>query len=276
MKHSDGSTFFHYEFGPHIIEPREIRLKGSRSIGICRGFEVNTVPLVDGADLDSSRFAPNDSLLTEYGFCQRNNLLVTEYILDTLRDTYGSNVHISFNLRIHWIQQIIQILSELHDSGTAHDRLFNSNIYLKDNYRTIVLGNINLRKYIRDKTFDDFAFSAPEIIVEDNPNHNEASTIYSFGLVCYEIMCDSAPFNKYDDVDSIKKAVLQGERPIIPDHFPDGLLEIVHRCLSEDPNDRPTWEELMLLNMEDISLQEVAKSEKKWANSWDIISEVCN
>ncbi|KAG0612965.1 hypothetical protein M758_6G066400 [Ceratodon purpureus] len=64
--------------------------------------------------------------------------------------------------------------------------------------------------------------------------------IYSFAMVGYEILTGNLPFPNISNAE-VRRLVLKGERPQLPDGCPDKLKDLIKRCWSEDPQKRPPF-----------------------------------
>jgi serine/threonine protein kinase len=62
--------------------------------------------------------------------------------------------------------------------------------------------------------------------------------IYSFGMVCYEILTGHVPFPNLSPAD-VKRMVLLGERPELPNECPPRLRTLIEACWSSEPSLRP-------------------------------------
>jgi serine/threonine protein kinase len=71
----------------------------------------------------------------------------------------------------------------------------------------------------------------------------KAADIYSFGMVCYEVLTGKAPFGDHPPRDY--DLVLNGGRPELPDHVPEHMKGIMRRCWHADPSFRPSWTEIV-------------------------------
>lgn len=102
-----------------------------------------------------------------------------------------------------------------------------------------------------DKTVlhgDDFLanWAAPEVIRD--AYHSQASDIYSFGLVLWELLVGTVPFSDVKRQDDIRERVLDGLRPDIPpcflnppyEEFFITFTDLMKRCWSPEPLLRPT------------------------------------
>ena len=84
------------------------------------------------------------------------------------------------------------------------------------------------------------------MIKEDHQvlKHPLKRDIYSYGMVCFEILTGRVPFSSVLNEKEVKSLVLQGKRPILPeDPQKCSLLlkELIESCWSSNPRKRPTF-----------------------------------
>jgi serine/threonine protein kinase len=67
--------------------------------------------------------------------------------------------------------------------------------------------------------------------------------IYSFGMVCYEILTGLIPFHDCKLTDLRERIVEEELRPLIPDYCPE-LSELITTCYHSNPATRPSFDEI--------------------------------
>jgi serine/threonine protein kinase len=85
---------------------------------------------------------------------------------------------------------------------------------------------------------DNDAVKLPEIA------HPFKADVYSFALVCYEILTGKEPFEGEKMSDLYKRVVLEHARPELPKTCPRRLVSLIRRCWDHDPLSRPDFPEI--------------------------------
>lgn len=75
--------------------------------------------------------------------------------------------------------------------------------------------------------------------------YTKESDVYSYAMTCYEVLTGLQPFEHEGYDDSNYDVVFHGERPKLPIKMKDWIKGLLRRCWSQDPSERPTFEEIV-------------------------------
>lgn len=76
--------------------------------------------------------------------------------------------------------------------------------------------------------------------------YSKASDVYAFSLVMDEIITNKKPLKNLLNSSMIFKEVVQNKkRPEFDENIPECFKNLIEKCWSDDPNDRPTFEEII-------------------------------
>ena len=114
-------------------------------------------------------------------------------------------------------------------------------------------------------------FRAPEILqacqvgnVSKNKDvFSKAVDIYSYGMVCYEILTGKLPFE--DHIGNAFDVVLEGGRPEISYDVEDWTRQLLSRCWECNPDARPTIPEVLDLLVANSVIPREAKDLVKFS-----------
>ncbi|KAG0602655.1 hypothetical protein M758_10G030800 [Ceratodon purpureus] len=165
------------------------------------------------------------------------------------------------------MHQIIEGVRYLHEKGVEHRDLKSENILVKlvsvkdaeTTYHTHVkVADFGLSKLKENSSrYSNYTLSvgttrwmAPELINTATfgahksrkkiPKSPFQSDIYSFAIICYEILTGEVPFYEIGTQSDVKKKVVGGLRPVLPIHCPSNLKTLIERCWSQLPEGRPS------------------------------------
>lgn len=102
---------------------------------------------------------------------------------------------------------------------------------------------------------------APEVLLGHGYSHT--CDVWSFGVVCWELMTARIPFDGMSMVLVASKVALEGMRLPVPADAPLQLLRLMARCWAEAPAQRPEFSEV-LTELEAIR-QDIPKGAAPWA-----------
>ena len=150
---------------------------------------------------------------------------------------------------------IASIMLYLHKNNVIHRDLKLSNILL-DDYMFPKIADFGLAKVIqanRDSFIEQsikgikgtLTYLAPEILCDEkDPQYSKASDVYSFAFIVYEMFT-----HKLTDLGKsfweVVNFVSSGKRPPFDDSIPECYRNLINKCWSLDPSDRPTFEQIV-------------------------------
>lgn len=92
---------------------------------------------------------------------------------------------------------------------------------------------------------DSFYYLSPEKLLS-NDNVTGKSDVYSFGLIAYAIATNKIAFQEEEDPSQfIQKVIEDICRLKLKGDVPNGFLDMIERCLSIKPDDRPSFIEIL-------------------------------
>jgi serine/threonine protein kinase len=84
---------------------------------------------------------------------------------------------------------------------------------------------------------------APEVM--RHQKYSESADIYSFAVVINEMFCEEPPYRYLLPVQAAIAVAKKGARPSTKKLKNDILKNIIERCWSENPAERPDWETII-------------------------------
>lgn len=95
------------------------------------------------------------------------------------------------------------------------------------------------------------------------------SDVYSFAILCYEILTGDIPFSYIQIPNQMKKVVLNGGRPILPNRCPNMLKYLIERCWAHNPTARPSFDQISkeLQHLKCLYLQEPPEQQERWESN---------
>ena len=179
------------------------------------------------------------------------HFLVTEYIDGkTVRELFdGGKLGLIDLTRL--LQQVCDALWEAHTEDIIHRDLKMDNIMVKRRSDGQVQAKILDFGVARDFTDRSSltkqgdvpgtpSIVAPELVEQARPSPR--SDIYSLGIIIYEVLTGSTPFQEETDLELIRAHQQKPIPPIeeqVSENPPPELIQLTHSLLEKDPDDRP-------------------------------------
>lgn len=139
----------------------------------------------------------------------------------------------------------------LHSHNFIHRDIKPSKILLDDSLFPVIRGfNVLIKSDDKDseKVFKgNPEYMAPEILMREKST--KAMDVYSFAMVIYEIITLKKPFDdiNHPNIIQVLQRVQQGKLPNLDESIPEAFRDLIQRCWSLDPEERPTFNEIVRL-----------------------------
>ena len=145
-------------------------------------------------------------------------------------------------------------MSYLHSQGIIHGNLQPTNI-LEDNNLYPKICNFGFSFFDKEEinpiqsvrvTYRSNIYAAPDIIRKRRELSPECD-VYSFGMIVYTLITGKIPFKEdlHENTFRVFTKIIRGMRPEIDPEVPNCYKELISRCWSDDPSDRPTFDEIV-------------------------------
>jgi serine/threonine protein kinase len=135
----------------------------------------------------------------------------------------------------------------VHAKGFIHRDLKPSNILINSLGHALIGDFGTSRLEVDDATLTTEAgtvrYAAPEMFREGE--YTNKADVFSFGLVLYEILVGSAVFPSSEYSLPVMKRILAGEMPEIPAKCGQFMQNLISRCWSLNPGDRPSFDQIL-------------------------------
>ena len=178
--------------------------------------------------------------------------IVTEYadggdLSEKIKERKNKNGNFTESEILDYFTQICLAIRHIHEKKIIHRDLKSGNIFLMKN-GFVKLGDFGIAKNFQ-RTIDKAKtmvgtpyYLSPEMI-ESKP-YDSKSDIWSLGVLLYEMMTFKMPFNA-NSLASLIIKITRGNYIPPPVIYTKDLRELVSKCLTLDPKNRPTIKEIL-------------------------------
>lgn len=136
-------------------------------------------------------------------------------------------------------------MKKLHKKNIIHRGLKLTSIYLDDNLEpkidTFPFAKDATNSYELHNYADEFVFTAPELLMDKE--HGFPVDVFSYAFVLYFLFTNDIGMRKHFAM-SIFGLICKGSRPNRPDDIPDHYWELIQNCWKQNPDERPTFEDI--------------------------------
>ena len=216
-------------------------------------------------DFEILKLLNSPTILSAYDFFEDkdNYYIVGEFCeLGSLRKLLKNKEIKSFKKKIYLMKKITECVAFCHSNYIAHRDIRPDNFLIDKYFRPKLCNfgmaerfkaesisdhnNINYRNDISNCIIDNFsgniAYISPEIIL-NTPYNPFKSDIWALGVTFFEILNGCLPWGKCPK-SVMEDLICQGEF-IMPRNVPDDIAKLINQCLSVNPNERPTAQQIL-------------------------------
>ena len=199
----------------------------------------------------------------DYGRC-----LILELMSGDLSDWIHNRPRFSLHVSVDILFQIAEAMQHIHNAGFVHQDLKPRNILFKvvadehlsaAGYVVVKVADFGMATKTREEELSEYLdrslgtirYRAPEVPMRGENiesvliRNSNVVDVYSFGIVCYQILSGKQPFEDCRLL-FLTKQVRAGLRPTLPATCPRILASLIEQCWASDPNSRPDFERICL------------------------------
>ncbi|ESO00772.1 hypothetical protein HELRODRAFT_82658, partial [Helobdella robusta] len=137
-------------------------------------------------------------------------------------------------------KQLVETVIKVHAAGVIHRDIKDENLILQLDTQRLKLIDFGSGTFYKDTPFTEFegtrVYSPPEWVTE-NKYQGLPATVWSLGILLYDMVCGDIP---YEHDEQIVRAEVHFRVPLSFE-----VRDLIRKCLSVDPNDRPTCEQIL-------------------------------
>jgi serine/threonine protein kinase len=192
----------------------------------------------------SHRFIlPFIGFTAEPPYCIVTKFIVNDSLFNALRDDPKSLQLTPLDLTVI-AYGIADGMAYLHSCSCIHRDMKSENILLDENKHPVICDfgssrTAALQEELRTGDIGTPNYMAPEFIRTEPYTHKV--DVYSYGLLLWELLTRTTPFQGMITSQVIFQVGLQGKRPEIPSDAPEGLSSLIQLCWSSNPDERPEF-----------------------------------
>lgn len=203
---------------------------------------------------------PNICLLLGYSTTEGREVMISELMKCSLLDVFKAHLiqvtKMPLKQQVLYAHQLAQGMNYLHTSNPIilHRDLKPANLLI-DNAGTLKISDFGLAKvrsklpgnltdeYTMTGETGSYRFMAPEVYRHED--YTETVDVYSYAMILYNLMDGRPPWPHLNGAVAVKKAAVEGERPILPRRWDERLSNLIQECWDENASVRPSFQKIL-------------------------------
>ncbi|RGB39595.1 kinase-like domain-containing protein [Rhizophagus diaphanus] len=171
-------------------------------------------------------------------------MMVMDFKNGSLRQHLDNNfISLNWKQKMWGIHVIAYGLKDIHSKGLIHHDLHCGNI-LSNFYNSAYITdlglcqpeNVEFSQCSNEKIYGVVPYMAPEVL--RGGKYTQASDIYGFGIIAYEICTGLPPYYNIAHDEYLAMKICQGLRPKSNYNIPQLIFDVINQCWDADPSKR--------------------------------------
>ncbi|XVF13192.1 hypothetical protein REPUB_Repub08aG0186900 [Reevesia pubescens] len=195
---------------------------------------------------------PNVLLFMGAVYSQERLAIVTEFLPrgSLFKALHKNNQALDVRRRMKMALDVARGMNYLHHRNPpiVHRDLKSSNLLVDRNWN-VKVGDFGLSRW-KNGTFlttksgrGTPQWMAPEVL--RNEPSNEKSDVFSFGVILWELMTVSIPWNNLNSLQVVGVVGFMDRRLDLPEGLDPQVASLIHDCWRSDPENRPSFEDII-------------------------------